>query len=75
MQTWTATEEKAFAQLMEAGRLERVPAIRVYRRYKGNMTRAMGLATAEAPTDDELVRRKAFGDAARLRAAQKRAAA
>lgn len=63
---WTPEEEAAFARLMEVGRLERVPAIRLYRRCGGNLDRALRIAEAGRPTPGELTRRAAAG--ARLRA-------
>jgi hypothetical protein len=72
MQTWTDAEEKAFSQLMAAGRLERLPAIRLFRRCKSRLEKAMPIATAEAPNEAEIIRRKALGDAARLRAQNRR---
>jgi hypothetical protein len=69
---WTPDEEQAFARLMQAGRIERLPAIRLYRRCNGDLTRALAVAVADAPTDTEIARRKAFGDAVRLRAATQR---
>ncbi len=72
METWTADEENAFAEVMAAGRMDRISAIRLFRRSAGNLGRALAIATAEAPTDEEIARRKAFGDSARLRAAQRR---
>lgn len=74
MQTWTSTEEQGFAQLIYVGRIERLVAIRLYRRCHDNLTRALAIATAEAPTDSEITRRKTLGDAVRLRAAERRAA-
>jgi hypothetical protein len=69
---WTEQEERAFADLMKAGRLERLPAIRLYRRCKDDLTRALAVAVAEAPTDAQIARRKAVGDRMRVRHAQKR---
>lgn len=59
METWNTTEESAFADLMVAGRLGRLAAIRLYRRARGNLARAIAIATAEAPTDEEVARRNA----------------
>lgn len=72
METWNTTEEGAFADLMAAGRLGRLAAIRLYRRARGNLARAIAIATAEAPTDEEVARRKVFGDSVRQRAAERR---
>jgi hypothetical protein len=74
MQTWTPAEEEAFSQLMEIGRLKRMEAVRLYRRCKGNLNRAISIAAAGAPTADEIGRRAAFGESARLRAAKRREA-
>jgi hypothetical protein len=74
MQAWTATEEQAFSRLMEAGRMERMKAIRLYRRCKGNLKRALAIAAANTPTAEEATRRAALGERARLRAAETRQA-
>ena len=74
MQTWTPVEEDAFSQLMQAGRMKRVEAIRLYRRCKDNLKRALGIAAANAPTAEEVTRRAVFGESARLRAAGRRGA-
>ena len=42
---WTDEEERAFAQLMAAGGLERMEAIRLYRRFKCDLKRALQYAT------------------------------
>ena len=62
---WTPEEEAAFARLMKVGPLERLPAIRLYRRCRGNLDRALRIAEAGRPTPGELARRAAAG--ARLR--------
>jgi hypothetical protein len=69
---WNQQDETAFAELMRVGRLERLPAIRLYRRCGDNLARALGVASAEAPTDAQIARRKAVGDRMRARHAQKR---
>jgi hypothetical protein len=74
MQTWTPVEEDAFSQLMQAGRLKRLEAIRLYRRCKDNLKRALSIATANAPTAEQVTRRAAFGESARLKAAERRQA-
>jgi hypothetical protein len=74
MQTWTPAEEEAFSQLKEIGRLKRMEAVRLYRRCKGNLNRAISIAAAGAPTADEIGRRAAFGESARLRSAKRREA-
>ena len=61
LQGWTAAEESAFAKVMQVGHLDRLPAIRLYRRT-GELKRALVIAAAEAPTDAELARHKAFGE-------------
>jgi hypothetical protein len=53
LQGWAAAEESAFAQIMQIGHLDRLPAIRLYRR-SGELN--------EAPTDAEIARHKAFGE-------------
>jgi hypothetical protein len=40
-QGWTREEEAAFYELMMAGELERLPAIRMYWRFGGNVKRAL----------------------------------
>jgi hypothetical protein len=65
---WTEQEEQTFADLMKAGRLERLPAIRLYRRCNDNLGRALAIATAEAPTGRQVARRMALADANRARA-------
>lgn len=74
MQTWTPKEEDAFSQLMQVGRLKRMEAVRLYRRCKDNLKRALSIAAANAPTTEEVTRRAAFGESARLRAAGRRQA-
>ena len=54
--TWTQEEEKAFAQLMSAGRLERLPAIRLYRRFKGNLPKALEVALDYHITPEQAAR-------------------
>lgn len=44
MSDWTDEEEKAFAYIMQAGKLGRLPAIRLYRRAKGRLEFAINLA-------------------------------
>jgi len=75
MQTWTAVEEDALTQLMQVGRMKRMEAIRLYRRCRNNLTRALMIATSDAPTVEEVSRRAAFGETVRLRAAERRQAA
>jgi hypothetical protein len=74
MQTWTPVEEDAFSQLMQAGRMKRLEAIRLYRSCKDNLKRASSIAATNAPTSEEVTRRAAFGESARLRAAERRQA-
>jgi hypothetical protein len=74
MLTWTTEEEQSFTRLMETGRLIRTEAIRLYRRCKDDFGKAMAIATAEAPSSEEIARRAAFGESARARAARKRQA-
>jgi hypothetical protein len=74
MLTWTTEEEQSFVRLMEAGRLTRAEALRLYRRCRDNFGKAMAIATAEAPSAEEIARRAAFGESARTRAARKRQA-
>jgi hypothetical protein len=74
MHTWTQAEEDAFSQLMQGGRMKRMGAIRLYRRCKDNLKRALSIAAADAPTAEDVTRRAAFGQSARLRAAKRREA-
>jgi|HubBroStandDraft_6_1064221.scaffolds.fasta_scaffold00211_21 hypothetical protein len=74
MRTWTPAEEGAFSQLMQAGRMKRMEAVRLYRRCKDNLKRALCIAAANAPTAEEITRRAAFGESARLRASERRQA-
>jgi hypothetical protein len=74
MLTWTTEEEQSFTRLMEVGRLTRSETVRLYRRCKDNFAKAMAIATAEAPSAEEVARRAAFGESARTRAARKRQA-
>jgi hypothetical protein len=41
---WTDEEEQVFAEIMRAGRLERLPAIRLYKRCRSNASEAVTLA-------------------------------
>jgi hypothetical protein len=68
MLSWATEEEHSFKQLMEAGRLSRPEAIRLYRRCKNNFAHAMSVAAAEAPSTEEVARRAAFGEKVRSRA-------
>jgi hypothetical protein len=61
MENWSAAEESAFAEIMRVGHLDRLPAIRLYRR-SGELNKALVIAAAEAPTDAEMARHKAFGE-------------
>ena len=74
MQTWTPVEEDAFSQLMQARRMKRMEAVRLFRRCKNNLKRALSIAAANAPSAEEVTRRAAFGENARLRAAKRREA-
>ena len=47
---WTDEEEVAFAQIMEAGGLERLPAIRLYRRLGSDLKRALKYAESRQET-------------------------
>ncbi len=44
MSDWTDEEEKAFAYIMQAGKVGRLPAIRLFRRAKGSRDLAINLA-------------------------------
>ena len=74
MQTWTPVEEDAFSQLMQARRMKRMEAVRLFRRCKNNLKRALSIAAANAPSAEEVTRRAAFGENARLRATERRQA-
>lgn len=41
---WTDEEEADFAQIMIAGNLPRMPAIRLYRRFNSNLEKALKYA-------------------------------
>jgi len=41
---WTKQEEAAFAQIQEASRLNRIEAIKLFRRFKGDVPRALAIA-------------------------------
>ncbi len=41
---WSDEEESAFEQLMEVGGLERLDAIRLFRRFRGDLRRALKYA-------------------------------
>jgi hypothetical protein len=69
---WTQVEESAFAQVMQVGHLARMPAVRLYRRCGEDLTRALVVAEAEAPTEAEIARRKASGERLRLQALRAR---
>lgn len=45
---WSDAEEADFAQLMAAGNLERLPAIRLYRRMKCDLQKALKYARERA---------------------------
>jgi hypothetical protein len=74
MDVWTPSEEDAFSQLMTAGRISRLEAIRLFRRCRGGLDRALEIAKSEVPSADEIARRTAFGENARLRASLRRQA-
>lgn len=44
---WTDDEEAAFAELMAAGRLERLPAIRLWKRFNRDLKKALKYAGGE----------------------------
>ena len=44
--TWTDEQESAFASIMAAGNLERLDAIRLYRRNRENLSRSLAIAKA-----------------------------
>ena len=69
---WTEVDERAFAQLMQVAHLQRMPAIRLYRRCRSNFDKALAVATAEARPDKEIARRKACAEACRRRAVRLR---
>jgi hypothetical protein len=49
MTNWTPDEEKAFLQIMSVSSLTRLGAIRLYRRCKANMKRALYFAQEDYP--------------------------
>ncbi len=59
--SWSEVEERDFAKVMEAGKLERMPAIRLYRRCRGNLDLALAIATASAPSETEIARTGPLG--------------
>jgi hypothetical protein len=65
---WADAEERAFARLMQLG-LERMPAIRLFRRCQSNLEKALAIAEHEAPTK---ARHKAAGEAAKEKARLRR---
>lgn len=74
---WTHEEESAFKQIMGVGSLERLPAIRLYRRCKDDLTKALqiakdyyGLSDAQK-TAYEQSRAKRLAGLARARAAKR----
>jgi len=46
--SWSEAEERDFAKLMAVGHLQRLPAIRLYRRNGGDLKKALGRITANA---------------------------
>jgi hypothetical protein len=44
MQTWTSEEESAFQQIMAVSDLERLPAIRLFRRCNDDLAKALKIA-------------------------------
>jgi hypothetical protein len=50
---WTTTEETAFQQIAQAGQLERLPAIRLYRRFRGDLSKALHIAKTVYGMSDE----------------------
>jgi hypothetical protein len=48
MNTWTPEEESAFAQLIHDGHLERMSAIRLLRRCRCNLAKALAIAGLNA---------------------------
>lgn len=71
-QEWAEVEERDFAKLMAAGHMERLEAIRLYRRNKSNIARALAIALREAPTETMLAKRAALSIAARKRWVRRR---
>ena len=45
---WSAETESAFGAIQKTGRLHRLPAIRLFRRCDGNVTKALDIAKAAA---------------------------
>ena len=50
---WTPEEEAAFAALMNAGGMQRLPAIRMYRRFGCDLEKALRYATGGGTTTAE----------------------
>jgi hypothetical protein len=59
MNAWSEDEEKAFQQIITAGHLERMQAIRLFRRCRCNLAKALAIAKTNAP---EIARNKAAGE-------------
>jgi len=41
---WTDAEEAAFAKIQQTSRLNRIEAIKLFRRFKGDVPRALAIA-------------------------------
>lgn len=62
---WTSAEERAFGRIMRAGLLERLPAIRLYRRCESSELKALNIA--RRPSDAEIQRRNVQSERMRIR--------
>jgi hypothetical protein len=56
---WTPDEESAFEQIARAGDIQRLPAIRLWRRCRQDLSRALRLAQENALTPAQLERNRA----------------
>lgn len=48
---WTQEQEMAFARIMEVGHIDRLPAIRLFRRYSNDLAKALEIATSNLATE------------------------
>ena len=58
---WTDDEEAAFAEIMAAGGIERLPAIRLWKRFHRDLKKALRHARDGAPPAMPLARRVQLG--------------
>ena len=58
---WTAEEESAYKQIMQAGNLARLPAIRLYRRCGCDTVKALRIAKQDHGATDRQVAARTAG--------------